>query len=453
VSTPSASAATTPLAPAVHAGDDWATYMGDAQRSGVGPATPATTNAHRTWTAQVDGDVFAAPLVAGSSVVVATEHDTVYALDAATGAARWHTHLGEPVPVRSLVCGNIDPNGITSTPVIDAAAGTVYAVAMLDAPIRHELFALRLSDGGVLWHHGADPPGADPRIHQQRGALSLVKGQIYITYGGFTGDCGQYHGWVLAAAADGSGSVHGWQVPSLSQGGIWAPPGAVVAASGDVWVATGNSEVVMPDRNSYDGGNAVLRLDAGLKAPADQWVASNWAALNNSDTDIGSMSPVLVGDRLVFMSGKPGIGYLLLADHLGGFGGEAFNGQACVTGGPTQGAFGGAAVNGSMVYLPCKDGLAGIAVDASKPSFTVLWHASTGANTPVVAYGLVWTVSADPAGYRQDWMGTLVGLDPATGAERARVTLGPTPHFPTPSPSRGSMYIAGRGTVYAVSVT
>ena len=83
----------------------------------------------------------------------------------------------------------------------------------------------------------------------------------------------------------------------------------------------------------------------------------------------------------------------------------------------------------------------------------MLWHASTGTNSPVVAYGLVWTVSADPAGYRQDWLGTLVGFDPASGAERVKVPLGPTPHFPSPAVSRGSMYVAGRGSVYAVSVT
>ncbi|HEY6379847.1 MAG TPA: hypothetical protein VI316_11780, partial [Candidatus Dormibacteraeota bacterium] len=345
-----------------------------------------------------------------------------------------------------------DPNGITSTPVIDISKGMVYVVAMLSSPIRHELFALRLADGGVAWHHSADPPGADPRVHQQRGALNLAGGNVYITYGGFTGDCGDYHGWVVMAAADGSGAVHGWQVPSRSQGGIWAPPGPVISPKGDVWVETGNSEVVAPDRDQYDGGNAVMRLDAGLSTAADRWVASNWAALNSTDTDLGSLSPALLGDGLVFASGKPGIGYLLRQDHLGGFGGEAFNAQACVTGGPTQGAYGGAAVYGSMVFLPCKDGLAGLRVDVSRPSFTAAWHAATGANTPVVAYGLVWTVAADPAGYRQDWVGTLVGLDPTTGAERARVALGPTPHFPTPAVARGSLYVAGRGAVYAVSV-
>src|SRR3984893_2470071 len=88
---------------------DWTTYMGDTMRSGVGPATPRAPTPHRTWTAKVDGDVYAEPLVAGLSVIVATEHDSIYALNAATGAVRWRQHLGEPVPLRLLECGNIDP--------------------------------------------------------------------------------------------------------------------------------------------------------------------------------------------------------------------------------------------------------------------------------------------------------------------------------------------------------
>jgi outer membrane protein assembly factor BamB len=435
------------------AGDDWTTFMGDPQRSGVGPALPAAGTPHRTWSANVDGDLYGSPLVAGSAVIAVTEQDSVYSLDTATGAVRWRAHLGQPVPLAKLLCGNIDPNGITSTPVIDTAAGMVYTVAMLDSPLRHELFALRLTDGSVAWHHSADPPGADPRIHQQRGALNLAGGYIYIAYGGFTGDCGQYHGWVVRAAADGSGGVTGWQAQSNSMAGVWAPPGPVISSSGDVWVSTGNSEVLIPDRTQWDGGNAVMRLTGDLSASTDNWVISNWAALNGSDTDLGSFSPALLPGGLVFASGKIGVGYLLRDTHLGSFGGEVFSDKACQIGGPTQGAFGGAAVAAGMVFVPCKDGLAALRVDTSVPSFTVAWHAAEGANSPVIAYGLVWTVAANPAGYRQDWQGDLVGLDPATGAERARIPLGPLPHFPSPAVSRGSLYVGGRQTVYAVSAT
>jgi hypothetical protein len=65
----------------------------------------------------------------------------------------------------------------------------VYAVGMLSGPLRHELFALRLADGGVAWHRVVDPPGALPRVHQQRGSLNLANGRVYFSYGGFAGDC------------------------------------------------------------------------------------------------------------------------------------------------------------------------------------------------------------------------------------------------------------------------
>jgi outer membrane protein assembly factor BamB len=61
---------------------------------------------------------------------VATENNSVYALDAASAAVVWHASAGSPVPADQLPCGDIQPTvGITSTPVIDPAAGKLYAVA------------------------------------------------------------------------------------------------------------------------------------------------------------------------------------------------------------------------------------------------------------------------------------------------------------------------------------
>jgi len=430
---------------------DWTTYMGDTMRSGVGPATPPATAPHRTWTAKVDGDVYAEPLVAGLSVIVATEQDTIYALNAATGAVRWRQHLGDPVPRRLLECGNIDPNGITSTPTIDAAAGIVYAVAMLNTPIRHELFALKISDGSTIWHRVVDPPGEDPGHQQQRGSLNLSYNRVYFSWGGFTGDCGNYHGWVIAAPTDGTGPLVTWQVPSNNRGAIWAPPGPVISANGEVWVTTGDTDV-QAQEGVYDGANAVVRLNANL-SPIDQWASKEWRYLNQYDIDQASMSPALLPGGLVFIAGKEGIGFLLRASHLGGIGGEAFNARACKSGGPALGAFGGAAVAAGLVFVPCKDGLAALRIDASKPSFSLAWETAPYANSAVIAYGLVWTVASDAGTYRGNWKGTLYGLDPANGAVRAQLPLGPIPHYPSPAAAGGSLYVAGLGVVYAVSVS
>lgn len=429
----------------------WPTYMGGAQRSGVGPAAPVAHTGRCAWVAIVDGEVYGEPLVAGTSVIATTEHDTVYALDAATGRQQWHTHLGNPVPLAELLCGDIDPNGVTSTPVLDAAAGMVYVVAMLDAPIRHEIFGLRLADGRVMWHRGADPPGADPRVTQQRGSLNLVNGRVYFSFGGFAGDCGRYHGWVVAAPAGGSGSLLVFQVPSVNEGAIWAPPGPVISSAGDVWVSTGNTaEGLGATTGSYDDANAVIRIAADLSRAIDLWAPSDWRALNVNDGDLGSGAPALLPGGDVFISGKDGIGYLLRAGHLGGVAGEAFAATVCPNGGAGRGVYGGDAVTGATVFAPCGNGLTALRVDAVKPSFRTTWRDLHRDNSPIVAYGLVWTVQTEVPS--DDWTGTLVGLDPATGAERVRVALGPVPHFPSPAAAGGNLYVAGRGAVYAVSI-
>ena len=426
--------------------------MGDPQRSGVGPQTPPAGTPHRAWTAPVDGDVYAEPLVVGSAVIAATEKDTVYSLDAASGAVRWQKHLGDPVPASALVCGNIDPNGITGTPVADPATGMLYVVAFLNAPIRHELFALRIGDGSVAWHRPVDADGADPRIHQQRGALNLRGGRIYIVYGGFTGDCGMYHGRVIAAPIDGSSPLQVYSVPSGQEAGIWAPPGAVIDSAGGVWASTGNTEVFQNDSGQYDEANAVIHLDPTLTTH-DLWAPGNWATLNSSDIDLASVSPALLRNGLVFSTGKFGFGYILKGDHLGGVAGELFSDQVCASGGPLGGAFGGVTVLGDLLLVPCVDAMTAVAVDSTsaRPSFRVAWRSTQNCGSAIDAYGLVWTVTSDTTNYRAAWTGSLVAMDPITGAERARLPLGRIPHFASPAAAGGRLFVAGIGQIYAVS--
>jgi len=83
----------------------------------------------RKWSVPVDGLLYAAPLLAAGRVFAATESDTVYAFDAATGGLAWQRHLADPMRGSQLPCGNIDPTGITGTPVIDPAGSTLYVVA------------------------------------------------------------------------------------------------------------------------------------------------------------------------------------------------------------------------------------------------------------------------------------------------------------------------------------
>jgi outer membrane protein assembly factor BamB len=409
--------------------DDWPTYHRDLARTGFDPAAVSAGRLARAWSTSVDGKVYAEPLVAGGLVVAATENNSVYGLEADTGRVRWRAHLGSPVNGGDLPCGNIDPSGITATPAIDTHAGVVYAVGFL-APAHHVLAALRLSDGRTLWTRDIDPPGANPQVHQQRSALAVTGGRVYVAYGGLFGDCGDYHGWVVSAATAGpSGSLTSYRVPTNREGGIWAPPGPAIDARGNLFVSTGNGD----STSSFDYGNAVIRLSPDLR-PADYFAPRDFAALNSADLDLASVGPVPLPGGRVFAIGKSGVGYLLDANRLGGIGGSLASKQVC------GGAFGGAAYAHGLMYIPCTEGI--VALRPASRSFSVAWRGpGFRAGPPIVAGNLVWTVDLDG--------GSLVGLDARSGRSRASVDIGGPPQFSTPSASRGTLYVSGGSSVLA----
>jgi len=419
-------------APGVSAADDWLTYHHDAGRTGVAGDQAPLGAVKQAWRSPaLDGKVYAQPLIAGDKVIVATEGDSVYALARDSGAVVWRANLGQPVAGKSLPCGNIDPSGITGTPVVDAGRGTVYAVAFLADGPHHELFALDLAGGAVRWHRGIDPPGLAARVEQERAAAALTGGRIYVPFGGLYGDCGPYKGAVVSAAADGSGDLTSYIVPTTREAGIWAPGGPAVDGGGHLWVATGNSE----SDSGFDYGNAVVHLDPGLKA-VDYFAPTNWAALNRSDTDLGSASPTLLPDGRLFAIGKEGLGFLLDAAHLGHEGGQKFSAKVC------SGGYGSAAVAGGLVYVPCVDGLVALRVAADR--FDVAWRSPSLSNgAPIVAGGAVWAV---------DSKGTLTAYDPAAGTPRFTAPLGPVTRFGSPAAARGLLVAATGNEIVAFTL-
>ena len=102
---------------------------------------------------------------------------------------------GDPSPGQERPCGDIDPLGITGTPVY--LDGLVYVVAEHGGSIRHELVALDLKTGTVRWRRGVDVPGPDPTVMQQRGALTVSGGKVWVPFGALAGDCGDYKGRVV----------------------------------------------------------------------------------------------------------------------------------------------------------------------------------------------------------------------------------------------------------------
>jgi polyvinyl alcohol dehydrogenase (cytochrome) len=425
--TPSASAPST--VPPTSAG--WYQYHGNAARTGNVAGLPPAGPLAVAWSASLGGAVYGQPLVVGTTVIAATERDEIYGLDPTTGAVRWSTSVGTAEPLGEQPCGNLNPLGITSTGSYDPQTGLVYFVAQTGTS-QHVLVGLNPASGAVEVRANVPSPDHQPFYDQQRGALAAEDGYIYVVFGGHYGDCGPYIGSVVGMPASGHGTVYTYEVPTAKQGGIWAPGGPVIGPNGTIYVSTGNGA---PGAAAFDGSDSVTALtpqlrQIGIFGPTD------WRTLSDDDLDLGSMSPALLADGQILQVGKSGVGYLLTAAHLGGVGGQ-------VAAAPVCSAYGGAAVSGSVVYVPCLTGLA--AVDTASASVRVLWRGPADVwGSPVIGGGAVWVANPDS--------GILYELNPATGHVEQQITAASgLPHFVSPSLS-GSLVLVGTLTgVTAVS--
>jgi polyvinyl alcohol dehydrogenase (cytochrome) len=402
----------------------WRTYHGNLARAGVDTTSPPLRQVHQIWAKQLDAPVYGEPLAVGKRVYVATENNTVYALGARGGHLAWRRHLGPPVDASTLPCGNISPiTGITGTPAISGSR--LYVVAFLSG-YRHVLFGLQLKRGKVQLRRAVDAPGSDPRVHQQRSALSISKGRVYVPYGGLAGDCGPYKGRVVSVKTAGKAKRRTFTVEVNREGGIWAPSGAAVDHGGDLFVATGNG-----DSSGFDFGNAVIRLSPKLKQTGFFRVP-NGGQLNQTDTDLGSTGPTLLGGDRLFVIGKDGVGLVISTTHPGGVGGQLFSQEIC------PGAFGGMAYRAPFIYVPCTDGL--VALRLTGNSFSVAWRAGSSAGAPIVSGGAVWTIDDD---------GRLHGYAPDTGSELASLEVGSVTHFPSPGAGGGRLFAPAESRVVA----
>ncbi|MGD0880392.1 MAG: PQQ-binding-like beta-propeller repeat protein [Acidimicrobiales bacterium] len=408
----------------------WTTFDQNGSRTGIDPSGDSFTPARTAWTSPVfDGQLYGQPLIASGRVYAATENDTVYALAADSGAVLWSNHVGTPFSPSTVhgLCGDIGPTvGITSTPVIDTARSELFVVAAEQVPgnASHHLIGLDMYTGAVILNEVIDPPAvASPAFELQRASLALTDGRVIVGFGGNDGDCGTYHGLVVSAPEDGS-------TPSVftvadesggNQGAVWmggsAPP---VDAQGDVWVATGNSA----DTTGADSdtGDSVLRLSPTAQL-LDSFTPTTWRSDNADDEDLGSTSPALLSNGLVFQVGKLRTAYVMDQPHLGGVGGQVAQTPGFCGADPD----GGSADLDGTLFVPCGDGLRAVSPTDSPP--VALWKTTSGAHgSPIVAGGLVWSIGD----------GTLYGLDPATGvAEQQFPTGGSASSFPSPAAADG----------------
>lgn len=391
---------------------DWPTYHHDAARTGHVPSGPSGT-LQQGWSRGLRGAVYGEPLVIGGTLVVATERNYVYGLAARTGTVRWRVGLGAPQPQAGLPCGNIDPLGVTGTPAYDRGTGSVFVVAETRGG-HHTLWALRARTGAKRWHRSLDVlPNRNRKAEQQRSALLVTHGRVFTAFGGLAGDCSNYVGYVASVPADGSGAVRHYAVPTAREAGIWATPGPVRGANGNVYVATGNGAEL---DGRWDKSDSVTELTPGRLARQSVFAPRSWAEDNTRDLDLGSSSPVMVpAARRIVIAGKRGVVYLL-RPHLGGVGSAVARLSGCR-------AFGGAAVVGQTVLMPCKGEGAIRALHVGSSSLSWSWRADGLYSSPVVAGDRVYL--ADQAS------GDLVVLSLADGSVLQRIHAGPLQHFPS----------------------
>ena len=434
-----------PAAAAVSAGPAggtaWTVYHDSPAGTGVAPDVTSVNTATRAWTSPVlDGQIYGEPLVFDGRVYVATESDTVYALNASDGTKAWSAQLATPVPATDLPCGDITPTvGITGTPVVDPSRREIFVVAdeLVNGAPAHVLTGMDTTTGRTEMTQHVDPAGANTAALLQRTGLTRSDGRVVFAMGGNFGDCSAYKGRVIAAPETG-GKPAIFTVDAgagESQGAIWMGGAApVVDGGGHVWVSVGNGSVYSSSQ-AYDDSDSVLELSATMRL-LQYFAPSSWPANNSQDLDM-STAPALLPDGQVILAGKSRIVYLLDGAHLGGIGHQ----QASLANACPEDIDGGVAVAGMTVYLPCQTGIVAVRAAQSPPALHLLWSSGTGGGPAIVAAGLVWTIGQN---------GTLYGLDPATGKVRQQAPIGTVAnHFPTPSVADGFMLAPAANEVVA----
>jgi outer membrane protein assembly factor BamB len=344
---------------------DVVTYHNDAQRTGwnarerlLTAATVASRHFGLLWRVPLDGREDAQPLLATAESIgggthdalyLATENDSLYAVDAKDGAVLWMRSLGTPVPDR-VKGGNTSVFpvvGILGTPVIDRARNALYCVADtfdggIDAFVLH---AVSLTDGSDLAAPATIAASAqlsdgttwtfDARVQFQRPGLLEAGGGVYVAFGSnsdvsfrkarglllrYDAATLQQTGATLTNSL--SGEADPFYLSSIWQSG-YAP---ALGDGGAIFATTGNSN---PFRGTYsrkyNHPEGVLKFSSDLSRLLDSFTPSNYVTLDEDNADVGSGGTMVVPDqgagapRMVVAGGKDGRTFLLDADHMGGF--------------------------------------------------------------------------------------------------------------------------------------
>jgi PQQ enzyme repeat len=291
----------------------------------------------------IEGAVYAQPLYiengpGGKAMIIAvTELNNVYALDALDGSVIWQRNVGPSVSAGDLCNPKFDPVGITGTPVVDLASRALFlnAVTTPDGgqTVKHLILSLNVDTGDINpgWPVDVEATASyngvnfTPEIQQQRPALGIVGGILYVGYGSMRDACA-YHGWLVGVPIDNPASVTAWAAATAAgtRGGAMWGVGGIASDGKNPFMTTGNT---WNTGGNWSGGEAVIRFQPGpifSGSPTDYWAPTNWHDLDNADLDLGGCGPLLVDvpgatpSHLIVALGKDGYAYLLDRDNLGG---------------------------------------------------------------------------------------------------------------------------------------
>ena len=441
------------------------------------PGNAANLARDMNFNGTITGNVHAQPLYIeggpnGPMVIVVTASNNVYALNPTDGSVIWQRNVG--TPVTSGLCGApVNPFGIIGTPVVDLASRSLFFNAMIDgATKKHFVFSLNVDTGATTnanWPVDLNATAIyqgipfTSNVENERGALALVNGRVYVPFSGHLGDCGNYHGWVVGIAINNPSDVMAWATTAIG-GGIWGHSG--VASDGvNMFVITGNT---FNTNGNWMGGEAIIRLQEGpifTGQPTDYWAPLNWLDLDNTDTDLGGISAMLIDvpnatpSELVLATGKDGNAYLVNRNNLGGITSPVasagvdgtMRGQSSATYTTAQGTYFVFRAEDSSQIKAYK------VTATNPPTITFAWQASqNGRGSPWVTTtdgtnnAIVWVVGAQGDHRLHGYNGDTGAVVYAGGGANELMTG--DRKWNSGMVARGSIYVANDNKVYKFNV-
>lgn len=484
---------------------DVTTYHNDNGRTGqnlketvLTPSNVNSTNFGLHKIVTLDGRVDAQPLfLSGVSIAnqgthdvvyAVTEHDSVYALDAATGAVLWRVSTLRSGETTSDThgCGQVTPEiGITSTPVIDRSRGAIYVVAMSknsSGSYFQRLHALSISSGAELFGGPhtitASYPGTgdhssngtvtfDPGQYKERAGLLEINGRIYTTWASHC-DFRPYTGWVMsfdASTLAPTGVLN--LTPNGSEGAMWMGGAAPAAdSSGNIYVLDGNgtfdttlNSSGMPSKGNFGNCFCKISTGSGLHV-ADYFAVSNTVSESNADRDLGSGAAMVLPDlsngaggvvHLAVGAGKDGNIYVVNRDSMGKFDPNANRIHQELVGEITGAWSMGAYFHNTVYYASSGDVLKAFTITNGKLSGSPTSRAGNsigypGATPSISANGtsngIVWTVANGNPAVLDAYDATNVSRQLYNSNQAGtRDHFGNGNKFVTPTVAKGRVYI------------